>query len=80
MDPALLICEGSPSTPPMNLQLLEFSNKRATGNIVIHKSLIISALRNQINALSRPVHGFESRTRCQFDIEDMLGVVAQIPQ
>ena len=43
-DPALLVCEGSLSTPKMNLQLLELSNKRATGNIVIHKSLVISIL------------------------------------
>ena len=64
MDPALLVCEGSPFTPKMNLQLLKLSNKRATGNIVIHKSLVISVLRKQISALSRPVHGFEARTRC----------------
>jgi hypothetical protein len=37
MDPALLVCEGSPCTPKMNLQLLELSNKRATEDIVIHK-------------------------------------------
>ena len=65
MDPALLVCEGSPSTPKMSLRLLELSNKRATGNIVVHKSLVISVLRKQISALSRPVHGFESRTRCR---------------
>ena len=65
MDPALLVCEGSPSNPKMNLQLLEMSNKRATGNIAIHNQLIISTLCNKISALSRPVHGFESRTRCQ---------------
>ena len=46
MDPALLVFEGSPSTPKMNLQLLELSNKRATGNIVIHNYLVISILRN----------------------------------
>ena len=28
MDPALLVYEGSPSTPKMNLQLLELSNRR----------------------------------------------------
>ena len=54
MDPASLVREGSPSTPKMNLQLPELSNKRATGNIVI-----------QISALPRPVRGFQSRTRCQ---------------
>src|SRR5580704_15278673 len=52
-------------TPKMNLQLLELSNKRATGNIVIHKSLLISILRKKISALSRPKHGFDPRTRCQ---------------
>jgi hypothetical protein len=36
MDPALLVCEDSLSTPKMNLQLQELSNKRATGNILIH--------------------------------------------
>jgi hypothetical protein len=41
----LPVCEGSPSNPKMNLQLLELSNKRATGNIVIRKYLI-SVLRN----------------------------------
>jgi hypothetical protein len=30
MDSALLVREGSPSSPKMNLQLLELSNKRAT--------------------------------------------------
>ena len=45
MDHALLVCEGSPSTPKMNLQLLEWSNKRATGNIAIYKYLVISILR-----------------------------------
>src|SRR6202043_3906791 len=43
---------------PRNL----LSNKRATGNILIHKLLLISILRKKISALSRPVHGFESRT------------------
>jgi hypothetical protein len=37
MNPALLVCEVSPCTPKMNLQLLELSNKRATGNIAIRK-------------------------------------------
>jgi hypothetical protein len=46
MDPALLAREGSPSTPKMNLQLLERSNKRATENIVIHKYIVISVLHN----------------------------------
>jgi hypothetical protein len=32
---------------------------------VIHNSLVISVLRKQISALSRPRRGFESRTRCQ---------------
>jgi hypothetical protein len=40
-------------------RLSALSNKRATGNRIIHKRLIISILRMQINALSRPVHGFE---------------------
>jgi hypothetical protein len=46
MDPALLVYEGSPSTPKMNLQLLELSNKRATGDVVIHNSLVINVLGN----------------------------------
>jgi hypothetical protein len=60
-----MVSEGLRSTPTMNLQLLELSNKRATGNIIIHKHIVISVLRKNISTLSRPVHGFESRTRCQ---------------
>ena len=46
MDPALLVCEGSPSTPQNEShQLLELSNKRATGDIVIRKLLVINVLR-----------------------------------
>jgi hypothetical protein len=65
MDPALLVCEGSPSTPKMNLQLLELSNKRATEKIVIYKWLIVSVLRMKISTLSRLKYGFDPRTRCQ---------------
>jgi hypothetical protein len=74
MDPALLVCEGSPSNPKMNLQLLEMSNKRATGNIVIHKSLIISVLRMEISALSRLKYGFDPRTRCHTNSRVLSGV------
>ena len=65
MNPALLVCEGSPSIPQNESpQLLELSNKRATGNIVIHKYLVISVLHNKISALSRLKYGFDPRTRC----------------
>jgi len=40
-------------------------NKLVTADIAIHKLLLVSNLYNWITALSRPVHGFESRTRCQ---------------